>query len=209
MTSQTMISPHDRSPVRVPACAAFTLIELLLVVFIVGIASAIALPRFMGSFKGAELRSAARTVAMSSRYARSTAVLQQKDTALIFYPDRNEVELVSMGTEAGVSDQERFLDSREERVMTGLLQDEDALDPEDNVLPPVQSEMVRVLPDSVEIVNVEVNGEVIELEGTYVVNFFSNGMSDPFALNLSDENQRTASILVDSLSGKVTIEYGN
>jgi len=34
-------------------------------------------------------------------------------------------------------------------------------------------------------------------------------MSDPFALNLSDENQRTASILVDSLSGKVTIEYGH
>jgi hypothetical protein len=58
-------------------------------------------------------------------------------------------------------------------------------------------------------VNVEVHGEVLDQGGTYVVNFFSNGMSDPFVLRLSDEDQRTASILVDSLSGKVTIEYGH
>jgi hypothetical protein len=146
---------------------------------------------------------------MSSRYARSTAVLQQKDTALIFYPDRNELELVSIGSEAGASDQERFLDSREARAMTGLLRDDDEPNPEEGVLPLIQSEMVRVLPDGVEIVNVEVHGEVLDQGGTYVVNFFSNGMSDPFVLRLSDEDQRTASILVDSLSGKVTIEYGH
>jgi prepilin-type N-terminal cleavage/methylation domain-containing protein len=191
------------------ARAGFTLIELLLVVFIVGLASAIAVPRFMGSFQGAQLRSAARTVAMASRYARSTAVLQQKDMAIIFYPARNELEMVSIGNEAGAADRERFLDSRNQRAMAGLLEDDDAPVEENAALPPIQSEMVRALPDTVKIVNVEVDDEVIVVEDSYVVNYFSNGMSDSFALNLVDDGERTARILVDPLSGKVTIEYGN
>ena len=200
----TLLSEHHRPPRR----AAFSLIELLLVAVLVGIASAVAIPRFVNSFKGARLRSAARTLSMASRYARSTAVLHQKDMALIFYPERNEVEMVSLGRFVGAADQERFLDSRGRRAVAGLL-DEDDLPPRESLATPeIESEMVRELPEGVLIVNVEVGGEIIDIEGGYVANFHANGMCDAFTMNILDQDERSASISVDPLSGKVTVEYG-
>lgn len=202
-------SRYAKTPLIQPSLrSAFTLIELLLVVVIVGIASAIALPRFAQSYKGAKLRSATRTVAMMSRYARNTAVLHQKDVAVIFYPDRNELEMVSIGGDTMSTDRERFLDSRDERAVAGLLDDDDR-DAADEAPPPIESEMVRKLPDGVQILNVEVDGEVFEIEGSYLVNFHSNGMSDPFALNLMDEDERRSTVRIDPLSGKVTVAFAD
>ena len=144
---------------------------------------------------------------MASRFARSTAVLHQKDMALIFYPERNELEMVTIGSSAAASDRERFLDSREDRAAAGLLRDED--DPFDAAapLPTIESELVRQLPDGVGILEVEVNGEVIDIEGSYLVNFYANGMCDEFVVRLLDETERAAAVHIDPLSGRVTIDY--
>jgi len=192
-------STHKRS--------SFTMIELLLVVTIIGIASAVAIPSFVSSFSGAKLRSATRTVAMVSRFARSTAVLQQKDVALIFYPDRNELEMVSLRDGAGVSERERFLDARADRAVAGLLNEDEEFQP-DAPLPAIESELVRTLPPGIHILDVEVNGRVVEIEDSYLVNFYRNGMSDPFSLRISDESDRLARVIIDPLSGKVTVLHG-
>jgi len=63
---------------------AFTLIEVLLVVAIIGVVTAVTTPYFVRSIRGNRLRVAARTVVMAGRYARSMAVLRQEELAVRF-----------------------------------------------------------------------------------------------------------------------------
>ena len=56
---------------------AFTLIEVLLVIVVMGIAVAIAMPSFVRSIQGQRLSTAARTLTTVARYARSMAVLKR------------------------------------------------------------------------------------------------------------------------------------
>ena len=58
--------------------AAFTLVEVLMVVAIVAIVSAVTFPLLARSLRGNRLQTARLTVMMASRYARSMAILQQK-----------------------------------------------------------------------------------------------------------------------------------
>jgi len=66
------------------ACRGFTLIEILLVILILGIITAVTFPILSHSIRGNRIRLATRQVVMAGRYARSMAVLQQKDLTLGF-----------------------------------------------------------------------------------------------------------------------------
>lgn len=77
---------------------AFTLIEVLLVIVVIGIASAIAMPAFVRSMQGQRLSTAARTLTTVARYARSMAVLQQSDLSLIFNLANGQIDLISSST---------------------------------------------------------------------------------------------------------------
>lgn len=63
--------------------AAFTLIELLLVVAILGFLSVIAAPRVGAALSGGSLRTAARELAGAGRYARTMALLAQTPVDLV------------------------------------------------------------------------------------------------------------------------------
>lgn len=188
--------------------AGFTLVELLLVVAIMGVAVTISIPTFVRSARSARLRSAVQTVSMTSRLARNKAVLQSQDMAVIFYIDRGEIEMVKLETESSSGDREMFLDGRGNRMVDGLLdKDDPSAEDEEAALPAIAPELVRVLPKDVRIVEVEAADGVMENEGAYWVNYFRNGMSDGFTVKLIDGDEHTASVKVDPLSGRVTVDY--
>ena len=62
----------------------FTLIEMLMVMAIIAIVTAVTLPSLVRSIRGNRLRAASRTVVQMGRYARSMAVLHQQEMVLTF-----------------------------------------------------------------------------------------------------------------------------
>ena len=64
--------------------SGFTLFELLVVILIISLISAFVMPRMAASLPGVKLKSTARAVAASLRYARSKAVSESRPYVAIF-----------------------------------------------------------------------------------------------------------------------------
>ncbi len=62
----------------------FTLIEIMLVVVIILIATSIATPAFRGTFKSTQMTDAVRSTVRMARFARSLSILKQSDCTLTF-----------------------------------------------------------------------------------------------------------------------------
>ena len=71
----------------------FTLVELLLVLAIIGVVTAITMPSLVRSIRGNRLREAVRTVVMMGKYTRSTALLEQKQAELVITIDTASLEV--------------------------------------------------------------------------------------------------------------------
>ncbi len=176
------------------ACQAFTLIEILLVVVIIMIATAVAVPSFVHSFRGAKLRTAGRSLVMASRYARSVAVLQQVQTSLLFDSELGSYEIVSVstGNESG-----KFLN--------------DTTGGEEEQAATVSSLLKRTLPEGVQFAGVRGtgDGEVLEIEGIFYVSYYPNGLCDAYEVELVDDRSKRMRMEVDPLSGKSTVTFEN
>jgi len=193
-----------RASGRRPARRGFTLIELLLVVAISALAVGVAVPAFVRSARGMKLRSSARTVVMAHRYARGLAVLQQARAAILFDEAANNVEIVTVGSAAGTSEKQAFLDGRTHRTGLERPAGEDAGSP-----PPaaVNTELIRSLSDGVRIAAFEGRTEGRGGQKVYWVNYYPNGMCDKFAITLADERDREVAIEIDPISGAVDVKY--
>ena len=187
---------------------AFTLIELLLVVVIMLLASAIAVPSFVRSYRGAKLRTSARAVVMSHRYARGTAVLKQVEVAVLYDAKKNTIEIVSVTDPAAARDHDQVAEERA-RAAADLAKVTAAggAEPPPRPAGAVASELVRRLAEGVSIVNFESEKVEQEKDGLYWVNYYRNGMCDPYSLELRDEYNKAAVVTVDPLSGKAKVEY--
>ena len=83
------IGRHRRGGGR---AAGFTLLELLVVLVIAVAIAGVALPRFAGVMETVELKRAARELASALREARSQAIAQRRDVALVLDVERRMFE---------------------------------------------------------------------------------------------------------------------
>lgn len=74
------------APHRAIALSGFTFLELMIVIVLLAILVAVALPRMGGAFQNSQLRSTSRELTTTLRYARYAAVLRNKATEVRFDP---------------------------------------------------------------------------------------------------------------------------
>lgn len=172
------------------------------------LASAIAVPSFVRSYRGAKLRTSARAVVMSHRYARGTAVLKQVEVAVLYDAKKNTIEIVSVTDPAAARNHDQVAEERA-RAAADLAKVTAAggAEPPPRPAGAVASELVRRLAEGVSIVNFESEKVEQEKDGLYWVNYYRNGMCDPYSLELRDEYNKAAVVTVDPLSGKAKVEY--
>jgi len=179
----------------------FTLIEILIVVVIAALAAMIALPGFVRTLKGSQLRTASRSILTAHKFARSTSVLRQVPMAMLLDSNRGEIEVLALKSSPNADARSKFLDSRDTRGVdagSGAVLEE---------APTIETELVRELGRDIKIVqfNSERGGQ--EFQGVFWINYHPNGMSDGFRLVISDGSSR-AEITSDAISGRVEAEFG-
>lgn len=186
------------------AHGGFTLLEILLVVVIVGVAAAVAMPMFARSFRGAKLRNSVRLVLTVHRHAQTKAVLGQRYTAILFDTRKGTLEMVdqgqagekkdlffgTVGTESGAPPAQMGA------VTTGA-------EAQAGETPDLKPVLERRLEEGVTIRSFR-GGQ--DIEDIHYVSYYPNGMCEAYQLELGDDEGRTARIRVDAVTGKAKVD---
>ena len=75
----------------------FTLVEILLVVMLIGLAAGLAVPNFSGSFSSLQLRETAENLGYLMRYAQSRAIIRRQPCRLEFNIDNTKYWITQKG----------------------------------------------------------------------------------------------------------------
>lgn len=200
---------HPSSVVRRPS-SGFTLIEVLVVVFIALLVTGLAAPSFTRSLKAQRIRTSARTVVTAHKYARNLAVLRQQPMAVLFDRIGQVVEVVAVADRSGLTGRGGFLEerSRANRELPKTVEDKKKLDPEE-APPPAKMESIdlRPLATDVRITDFKSDGDFYHRDGVYWVNYYPSGMSDGFVLRLEDERKAVVTITADPISGGAEVKF--
>ena len=178
---------------------AFTLIEVLLVLAIMAVTTLIAVPSFIHSIRGNRLRTAARTVAMAGRYARSMALLRQADMVLEINLDKAGVSVRPLVTASRPASQPGPEAGAE--PVEGTAPDEATPRAESTDTIARELDQVRIAE-----VTMRETGGVTFREGSCPVLYRSNGLCSPYRVTIKDENGAGVVLDVDALASATTSE---
>ncbi len=168
----------------------FTLIEIMLVVAIMGIALAIGLPAIGNAFHREAFVSAIKDVVEVCSNARAEAILQGKITELHIYPADGRFQVAGIGN-----------------AHTSAKDDPGSVDP--GKVEPVKHGFSAQLSDRVTIELLDVNFGEYKDEPEAVVRFYPNGTSDEFTLVLLGDNGERRKISLELVTALADVERIN
>jgi len=176
-------------PMKHPETRGFTLLELIVVLIIIGVGSALVIPRLMGGMGSLGVRTTAGKIAAVLRYAGSRAVSRKIEYTAVFDLDHNRLVL-------------EFVDDRK------AVENEDVAEE----ISAARPERVYDLPRKIffKKVTIENNGmpeEALEA-GIFRMTFYPNGGSTGGVVCLADDRDKRYIIRVDRITGSVKIMRG-
>jgi len=194
--------------------SAFTLIEVLLVLVILGVMVTVMLPQVMSSLREHELRGATRVVMSAGRHAMSLAVLSQRQMSVVYDLDTSTLTIQAApkpkrldGTDVETDDAPEAKDPLAAMVAEAWEVDDsrgeggDADGAYDGAVAIVDEEVVHEF-DSITFSFIEIEGEdgYRAEEGTHTIIYYTNGRCTPHTIGIEDNDGATATIEIDALS---------
>lgn len=168
-----------------------TLIELIVVLIIIGMITAMVVPRLIGSITRLDLTKTAKNISSALRHARSQAVSEQITYYAVFDFEKNKCFINAEKP----GDDERVYPSNESA--TGGTQD----------APVSETSMVKfyALPESVKIEKA-VRSDKETDSGLFSIEFYPAGNSSGGSVIFINEKERRFKLNVDPITGVVDIE---
>jgi len=174
----------------------FTLLELLVVLVIISIMAAFVGPRVAGSMSTLTLKTAAKKVAASLRYARSQATSESRPYFVLFDPDKGRL-MIKAGRQVVSGDKEK---EAVEDVQGDGKSEELSEDGSSH-----ERAKVYALPEGVKFDKV-VSDNNEASPGAFSIVFFPSGGSSGGEVLLENDRGRQYSIIVDFVVGTVRLE---
>ncbi len=193
----------------------FTLVEIMLVIAIFVLIAGIAVPMFSNSYAGAKLRSGARVVVMTHRYARNMAIMRQRPVAILLNERRGTFEVVLLTGKESENLTELTLPADDpdatfaSRSMTNDLDVVAVATNADAVAEDkATSDLLQGLPDGITIDSFDCQRPGSdEPDAPRVIVYYQSGLSDGFTLRIADEHGRNVEITADPLTGEISTEF--
>ena len=162
--------------------SGFTLIELLVVLVIISMMAAFVVPRLAGSMTNMNLRTAAKKIAASLRYARSQAISESRTYVALFDFDKNRVTIRGdLTSRNGEEEKDGAVGDQEDRQSKSY-----------------------VLPGDVRFEK-GISGDSEIDSGLFQVIFLSNGGSSGGELFLRNDRGHRYGVKVDFITGTVRV----
>jgi type II secretion system protein H len=174
----------------------FTLLELLVVLIIIGLMSAVVVPRLVGPMSNLDLKTASQKISASLRYVRSNAASGKTTYAALFDFDQNRLVLANAADSP--------LAREDFQIGNRASFDRALADPPDSEKERPGDVKTYTLPDGVKFAK-GVSREGDFNSGLFRIFFYPSGGSSGGEITVANERGRQYKINVDFITGTVQL----